>query len=329
MNGPGSPPGAAGARVPGQPVNLAATLGQLLSLLTPGNGQYGDAVYTQEALDRIVSSMMEHNPQSNAAPPASEDAINKLEKKTVDESMLGPEGKAECTICIEELNKGDIVVYLPCKHWFHEECANMWLREHNTCPICRSPIEENSSNPRGGARPDAGPGHGAPQGPGGPGAGFQEDFAPPPFPPPGHGGPPPAGGSTWAPPPPHPSTRPAATSRSWRWSFSFPPRPAPAQPQSSSRNGGRMPSGYNINLPTTQSRRNSQSPPATATGSRARQRSPTPSSWDRARGHEEPEQQQQQQQGSGPLSWLRSQLSRASSSGPDGAGDRPQEPRRE
>ncbi|KAG7105651.1 hypothetical protein HYQ44_015109 [Verticillium longisporum] len=97
--GQGPRPRAVGAQ------NLAASLHQILNMLAPGNGQFGDAVYTQEALDRIISNMMETNPQSNAAPPASEDAIGKLQRKGVDDEMLGPEGMAECTICIDELKK--------------------------------------------------------------------------------------------------------------------------------------------------------------------------------------------------------------------------------
>lgn len=105
----------------------------------------GDAVYSQEALDRIITQLMEQNPQSNAPPPASEETIAKLPRKKLDEKMLGPELKGECTICIDEMNLGDEAIVLPCKHWFHEECVVLWLKEHNTCPICRAPIEGDAA----------------------------------------------------------------------------------------------------------------------------------------------------------------------------------------
>ena len=127
----------------------------LSSIYNPTSGVHGDAVFSQEALDRIVTQLMEASPQTNAAPPASQTAIENLEKKQVDDEMLGPEGKAECTICIDELKKGDEVVVLPCKHWYHGECVTLWLKEHNTCPVCRMPIENrpaeaganNNNNP--------------------------------------------------------------------------------------------------------------------------------------------------------------------------------------
>ncbi|KAK3352363.1 hypothetical protein B0T25DRAFT_454157 [Lasiosphaeria hispida] len=131
----------AGRPLPGG-MGFATGLHEILAtLLNPQSAVHGDAVYTQEALDRIITSLMEANPQSNAAPPATQAAINQLEKKKVDEKMLGAEGKAECTICIDELTKGDEVTVLPCTHWFHGECVTLWLKEHNTCPICRAPIE--------------------------------------------------------------------------------------------------------------------------------------------------------------------------------------------
>ncbi|KAH7198585.1 uncharacterized protein B0J16DRAFT_41670 [Fusarium flagelliforme] len=142
----GPPPGhenAGEGGLGGHPPGLGQGLHELLNLFIPGSAVHGDAVYSQEALDRIITSLMEANPQSNAAPPATEEALRNLERKPVDKQMLGPEGKAECTICIDEMKEGDMAAFLPCSHWFHEECVTLWLKEHNTCPICRTPIEKN------------------------------------------------------------------------------------------------------------------------------------------------------------------------------------------
>lgn len=126
-----------------QPPAFARSLHDILSLINPANAMAGDAVYSQEALDRIITNLMEANPQSNAAPPATEQGLKDLDRKTVDRTMLGLDGKTECSICIDDMEEGQTAVFLPCKHWFHEECVVLWLREHNTCPICRSPIEKN------------------------------------------------------------------------------------------------------------------------------------------------------------------------------------------
>ncbi|KAI0597009.1 hypothetical protein F4775DRAFT_271771 [Biscogniauxia sp. FL1348] len=133
----------------GRPGDLASALNQLFASVLNPNAIHGDAVYSQEALDRIITNLMEANPQSNAPAPASEDAIAKLERKSLDEAMLGPELKGECTICIDDMNLGDEAIVLPCKHWFHEECVVLWLKEHNSCPVCRAPIDGNAAGQAG------------------------------------------------------------------------------------------------------------------------------------------------------------------------------------
>ncbi|KAI0447841.1 hypothetical protein F4803DRAFT_185289 [Xylaria telfairii] len=125
----------------GRPMDIATALNQLLASIVNPTAIHGDVVYSQEALDRIITNLMEANPQSNAPPPAAENAIASLPKKKLDEKMLGPELKGECTICIDEVKVGDEVMVLPCKHWFHEECASLWLKQHNSCPVCRAAID--------------------------------------------------------------------------------------------------------------------------------------------------------------------------------------------
>ena len=105
-----------------------------------GNGQHGDAVYTDEALDRIISQMMEQQNAHGAPGPASEAAISALPKQEVTKSMMGSDGKAECSVCMDSVELGDEVTMLPCKHWFHGECVGAWLKEHDTCPHCRKGI---------------------------------------------------------------------------------------------------------------------------------------------------------------------------------------------
>lgn len=119
--------------------NPLAILSSLLNF-----DRQGDAVYSQEEFDRIISQLIEQNVNGNAPPPAPENAIRALPKKTVEPEMLGPEGKAECSICMDPVELGSEVTVLPCKHWFHGNCIEMWLNQHNTCPHCRRPINDSS-----------------------------------------------------------------------------------------------------------------------------------------------------------------------------------------
>ncbi len=107
-----------------------------------GGGQMGDFVYSQEGLDRIVSQLMEQTATSNAPGPATQADIDALPREHVSVEMLGPEGRAECSICMDEVNIGEEVTMLPCKHWFHHPCVSAWLLEHDTCPHCRKGISK-------------------------------------------------------------------------------------------------------------------------------------------------------------------------------------------
>ncbi len=138
----GPPPG---QHAPDNAPVMPGLQGLFATLFNPANARSGDAVYTQEALDQIISTLMEQSPSSNAPGPASPDAIAALPKKNLTEKELGPEGKGECSVCMDDVKIGDEVVSLPCAHWFHEQCASAWLSEHNTCPICRKGIEGESS----------------------------------------------------------------------------------------------------------------------------------------------------------------------------------------
>jgi E3 ubiquitin-protein ligase RNF115/126 len=139
--------GPGGENVPAPFMNLFQSLG-----LIPGGGQMGDFVYSQEGLDRIVSQLMEQTATNNAPPPATQADIDALPRKKVSEDMLGPEHTAECSICMDEVNIGEQVTELPCKHWFHHPCVSAWLIEHDTCPHCRKGI---TTHPESGASAQA------------------------------------------------------------------------------------------------------------------------------------------------------------------------------
>ncbi|TGZ78538.1 hypothetical protein EX30DRAFT_359766 [Ascodesmis nigricans] len=105
-------------------------------------GPTGDYVYSQRELDEIITRLMEQH-QGNAPPPAPKEAIDKLPRVKVTEAQA-VEG-IDCAVCKDELNVGEEVCQLPCKHVYHFDCVKTWLEAHNTCPICRSPITENTA----------------------------------------------------------------------------------------------------------------------------------------------------------------------------------------
>lgn len=50
--------------------------------------------------------------------------------------------KEDCGICCESLSNGEIIRHLPkCTHTFHTGCIKRWLKNKNTCPLCRTPTD--------------------------------------------------------------------------------------------------------------------------------------------------------------------------------------------
>ena len=147
-HGPSGEAREAGGAPPPQPFGPLSFLQQLFN---PANARAGDAVFTQEALDRVISQLMEQHSTSTAPGPASAAAIAALPKVQIGKEHLDSQGKAECSICMDSLELGNEVTQLPCKHWFHGECVGAWLGEHDTCPQCRRgimPKEGDGSQPR-------------------------------------------------------------------------------------------------------------------------------------------------------------------------------------
>lgn len=42
-----------------------------------------------------------------------------------------------CSICLQDLQQGDRIGDLPCKHAFHVDCLKEWIHLKNHCPLCK------------------------------------------------------------------------------------------------------------------------------------------------------------------------------------------------
>jgi len=89
--------------------------------------------------------------QGNTMKPLCSKFLEGLEETTIDNN----DDNNTCSICLEELKEGDIVIKLPCNgkpHHFHsnktEECDGIipWLKGNNTCPVCRCEFPEEKNN---------------------------------------------------------------------------------------------------------------------------------------------------------------------------------------
>ncbi|GLJ48142.1 hypothetical protein SUGI_1016620 [Cryptomeria japonica] len=53
----------------------------------------------------------------------------------------GAEERMECSICLSEVENGEIVRSLPnCHHQFHRECIDKWFAINCCCPLCKTQV---------------------------------------------------------------------------------------------------------------------------------------------------------------------------------------------
>ena len=88
----------------------------------------GQAHHYMEAMDPQQGG-------NTGPPPASDKAIADLVRVSTTTESKGQQKKCLCGVCGEAI-EGEATL-LPCRHAYHAECIEPWLRRHCTCPVCR------------------------------------------------------------------------------------------------------------------------------------------------------------------------------------------------
>ncbi|KAF8665286.1 hypothetical protein AX16_000307 [Volvariella volvacea WC 439] len=115
-------------------------LSEMLAAGRGNPGRMGDYVFNQEALDQIITQLMETS-NANRPVPATEEVIEKLQRDVLE--LGSPLLEKDCAVCKEQFSVKTtdpeelVVVTLPCHHPFHQPCILPWLKSSGTCPVCR------------------------------------------------------------------------------------------------------------------------------------------------------------------------------------------------
>ena len=89
-------------------------------------------------IDNIINQIMLNDTNKYGNPPASKNSIEKLKKYKINEEKIKEFGfENSCAVCKDEFNIGEECLAMPCNHYFHGNCLLPWLKERNSCPVCR------------------------------------------------------------------------------------------------------------------------------------------------------------------------------------------------
>ncbi|KAI9032508.1 hypothetical protein CLU79DRAFT_841833 [Phycomyces nitens] len=109
-------------------------------------GNPNDYVFSQGALDNIISQLMEQTVGRTAPPPAPDEIIEALVDRVL--TQAEQDLQVDCAVCKEEFEIIERVVELPCAHIFHNECIKPWLKMNGTCPVCRHSVVPETAGAR-------------------------------------------------------------------------------------------------------------------------------------------------------------------------------------
>ncbi|KAF4354473.1 hypothetical protein G4B88_019942 [Cannabis sativa] len=84
--------------------------------------------YKVADLQNSASSMQQASSSASAEKQGSNDAVG---------NAKASEDELTCSVCLEQVNVGEVLRSLPCLHQFHANCIDPWLRQQGTCPVCK------------------------------------------------------------------------------------------------------------------------------------------------------------------------------------------------
>ena len=89
-------------------------------------------------IEYIINQIMMNDNNRYGNPPASQTAVDKLQKCNITDKKLKEFGfENSCPVCKDEFVINEECLLMPYEHHFHKDCLIPWLKERNSCPVCR------------------------------------------------------------------------------------------------------------------------------------------------------------------------------------------------
>lgn len=115
---------------------------ETLRALDSDNNSSATSMSEEEINALPVHKYKANAPQSDGSRQQVSSSSSVVEKKQdspkTDGNTTASEDGLTCSVCLEQVNVGEIIRSLPCLHQFHATCIDPWLRQQGTCPVCKS-----------------------------------------------------------------------------------------------------------------------------------------------------------------------------------------------
>lgn len=101
------------------------------------------SIMMQAMMERIAQAVMIQSMEESrpTIPPANESIRDALPRVVVTKEDMLDSSNSKCAVCLEEFKAGCRATRMLCGHLFCTICIREWLREANTCPVCRYELE--------------------------------------------------------------------------------------------------------------------------------------------------------------------------------------------
>lgn len=97
---------------------------------TTSHSAIGDYLARPE-FDNLLRNLADNDlTRRHGTLPARKEAVENLPTVKVCEPL-------QCSVCLDDFEKGSEAKEMPCKHKFHVRCIVPWLELHCSCPVCR------------------------------------------------------------------------------------------------------------------------------------------------------------------------------------------------
>ena len=93
--------------------------------------------------DFLNRTFLQYQQQHAGPPPASQSIVESMNERDLTEEEITKQ--EECPVCqdkFKDAEAGNVSqgVQLPCSHIYHKACIIEWIKQHNTCPVCRAEL---------------------------------------------------------------------------------------------------------------------------------------------------------------------------------------------